>query len=487
MKQSIKRLLSATVAATMTLSLSATAFADDVGAINENPRDSFYQTYGYERAADVFYNGKYMNFPLAYPLVQNGTTYVPLAYFAETIGADVEYFAETHSVELTYKGDKIFFDIGSSDYSVNDGAIQQLPYPTFAAANSTMVPVRFITDVFGYGLYWNGTEKQVIIVDIENLKAGIDTDYTIFTELMQFANGSVEGGQLLTGSFTYEIESDGIVVTTVSEVNIHADNDAGINAQMDLAVDFGDHADLLLEELQGHEDSALAEALLQALGAFNLDMICDINTMDLYFQSDIIPTLIPFMLGTTANDLGVDGETWYKISLFDLMSEQDKIIFEAAFSDALILENDLTMENLVDYILEQSRENDNDYNDFYALAKGILDFAHNDNFVKNGANYVYADSQEVGGSPMTWNLTIHTENDKVISYICEFGMYDDYTTLDCSIAQASQNEITFIINASIFDDLFYEMTGDFEMELTDAPVVLVPDSNDILNLTPYLQ
>ncbi|SET35951.1 copper amine oxidase N-terminal domain-containing protein [Paenibacillus sp. NFR01] len=81
-----------------------------------------------------------------YPIVIQGTTYVPLRYIAEDLDAALAWNAVDRSISVTddVYGDKVVFKIGSDQALVNGMALK-LPRPVFVDEyGSAYVPLRFI-------------------------------------------------------------------------------------------------------------------------------------------------------------------------------------------------------------------------------------------------------------------------------------------------------------------------------------------------------
>ncbi|WP_150268496.1 copper amine oxidase N-terminal domain-containing protein [Paenibacillus tepidiphilus] len=81
-----------------------------------------------------------------YPIVENGTTYVPLRYVAEDLDATVEWDAANRAIVVTEDvyGDQLVFRIGSDQVLVNGTAVK-LVKPVFVDEyGDAYVPLRFL-------------------------------------------------------------------------------------------------------------------------------------------------------------------------------------------------------------------------------------------------------------------------------------------------------------------------------------------------------
>lgn len=79
------------------------------------------------------------------PVIQNGTTLVPLRVISEKIGASVDWKTETQQVTVVKGEDKIELTINSKKAKVN-GQILDMPQAPQTINGVTMLPIRFIAD-----------------------------------------------------------------------------------------------------------------------------------------------------------------------------------------------------------------------------------------------------------------------------------------------------------------------------------------------------
>jgi len=113
----------------------------------------------------VFIEGKQQTYTQS-PVNQNGNVLVPLRGIFESLGATVKWESSTKTVTATKGGTTVVLTIGSSTAYVNGK-----PVVLNAAAQlingSTMVPIRFISEVFGGVVEWDKTTKSVIVFQNE--------------------------------------------------------------------------------------------------------------------------------------------------------------------------------------------------------------------------------------------------------------------------------------------------------------------------------
>ncbi len=101
--------------------------------------------------------------PLVTPaMIMESRTLVPVRFVSETLGARVSWDAETRSVGIKNDEFEIGLTIDSNRATVN-GKVKLLDAPPRIINNSTMVPIRFISETMGSEVEWNGDTRQVMI------------------------------------------------------------------------------------------------------------------------------------------------------------------------------------------------------------------------------------------------------------------------------------------------------------------------------------
>ncbi|MBO8129243.1 MAG: copper amine oxidase N-terminal domain-containing protein [Peptococcaceae bacterium] len=92
----------------------------------------------------------------------NGYTFVPLRIVLEKMGAVVSWQAETRQVVLVKDSKTVCLKPGSRWAEVN-GKSQKIDAVPFVRDGAIYVPLRFISETFGYQVLWNATADGVAI------------------------------------------------------------------------------------------------------------------------------------------------------------------------------------------------------------------------------------------------------------------------------------------------------------------------------------
>lgn len=94
------------------------------------------------------------------PVIENGTTLLPIRGVAEAIGCDVDYEPRTQSISLCSAETEVNLQIGSTALEIN-GQTSQMPVAAKIENDRTMIPLRATTEALGCDVSWE-QETQTI-------------------------------------------------------------------------------------------------------------------------------------------------------------------------------------------------------------------------------------------------------------------------------------------------------------------------------------
>lgn len=109
----------------------------------------------------VHVNGHIISFDTA-PVIENDTALVGFRAVLEALGAEVEWDGAAQTVTAQKDGTSIVLTINSDTSKVNEKSVSLLAAPKIIG-NSTMIPVRFISEQFGMKVKWDGNSKLITI------------------------------------------------------------------------------------------------------------------------------------------------------------------------------------------------------------------------------------------------------------------------------------------------------------------------------------
>lgn len=114
------------------------------------------------QSVTVVVNGQPMSFAQP-PIERAGRVFVPLRGVFERLGASVVY--SNGQINATGHGRDISLTIGSTQATVG-GSPQTLDVAPFIVASTTFVPLRFISQALGASVNWNDSTSTVTIVSM---------------------------------------------------------------------------------------------------------------------------------------------------------------------------------------------------------------------------------------------------------------------------------------------------------------------------------
>lgn len=115
------------------------------------------------QAADiqVYIDGNKPSFTES-PIIQNGTTLVPMRELFQSLGTDVQWNQQNKSITATYNGRILILFIGKKEVEI-DGNKIALPAAPVIKNDTTFVPIRIIGEFFDQDVQWDADTSTVQI------------------------------------------------------------------------------------------------------------------------------------------------------------------------------------------------------------------------------------------------------------------------------------------------------------------------------------
>jgi len=102
--------------------------------------------------------------PAVAPVIENGSTLVPLRIISENMGASVTWNGEERSVTIEKGDTNIYLVLDQTDVTVN-GQVKTLAVAPKSIDGSTMVPIRFVSENLDCAVSWDGANQTVSIIE----------------------------------------------------------------------------------------------------------------------------------------------------------------------------------------------------------------------------------------------------------------------------------------------------------------------------------
>lgn len=122
--------------------------------------------------ANIVFDKELLELPQK-PFIIEGITYVPIREICEKLGFKVEWNNQNY-VTISKGEDYLYFSIGAKEAMFN-GKMQPMPY-TMVVNDKTMVPLRFISEVFGLEVSWEDRLKTVIISSTSDIPTPLELE-----------------------------------------------------------------------------------------------------------------------------------------------------------------------------------------------------------------------------------------------------------------------------------------------------------------------
>ena len=114
------------------------------------------------KSADVSINGEALDLTGRKPIIENGTTLIPLRAVFEKLGGKVDWIGETKTIIITRDNLRLELAIGSYTMKKNGEEIK-LAVPARLINSTTYIPLRAVVQALGGKIGWDGANKLITI------------------------------------------------------------------------------------------------------------------------------------------------------------------------------------------------------------------------------------------------------------------------------------------------------------------------------------
>lgn len=333
---------------------------------------------------NVKLNDRCIAFPDAVPELKNGSTMVPVRAVMEALGAKIE--VQTSKSFTILRGDtKIQMTVGESKAVVeNNGKQEQvaLAEASYLKNNRVYIPVSFVSEVFGFTLYWDQDYKSAVLLDRDAIVKQLNERFSTANLFMQSQAKLLTGNWITTGNFNINVEIiDSIdgnkTYTATGTSKTHSGGGAmTMEASLDLSK-FSAMLDSFAALSDGQDTSALA--MLKPFMKVNYFTMKVVPEGDYYIKSELYDQLATTMLGLTIDK---NKETWYRLGHMDptLLTTEGYTV-----GNYLYAMTDSTMVYQTPFLC---------YETLMQTATQLERFVGNDCFTTQGESYVFSMNKE---------------------------------------------------------------------------------------------
>ena len=96
------------------------------------------------------------------PIIEDGSTLVPMRFLFDQMGADVEWDSETQTATATLDNKAVTFSIDNVNARINNKPAK-MDVPARLVNGKTMVPLRFLSENMGYDVDWDADSRTAIV------------------------------------------------------------------------------------------------------------------------------------------------------------------------------------------------------------------------------------------------------------------------------------------------------------------------------------
>ena len=139
-------------------------------------------------------------------IIRNERVLVPVRAFFEFIGADVRWEENTRAVSINSKGISIAMHIGIKDYTVN-GSLLKMDVAPLLYNDSTMVPVRFVSEGLKYSVSWDG-ERRIVSINTKANQVSLKNSSRQYKVVIDPGHGGSQTGAVYGGITEKELNLD---------------------------------------------------------------------------------------------------------------------------------------------------------------------------------------------------------------------------------------------------------------------------------------
>lgn len=129
------------------------------------------------------------------PVIVEGNTLVPVRAMIENLGGSVEWNSQNQSTTLKYENNEIVLTINNKTAYLNNEEHQLNTAPVIINGR-TMLPIRFISESFGFNVSWNESEKTITIEKSSEKPLIVYYSRTGTTEKVAQTLKSIVGGDI---------------------------------------------------------------------------------------------------------------------------------------------------------------------------------------------------------------------------------------------------------------------------------------------------
>ncbi len=140
----------------------------------------------------VMYNGEYLEFADASPIIIDGRVLLPFRGVFERMGASVSYDDSTRAVRADFGTSTVSFSLDGREIASSEGTVYTMDVPPTVINGRTLVPVRAVAEAAGLTVDWDNDERTVVIINEDAISGLIAAKLPVYRQLSALAAASAK-------------------------------------------------------------------------------------------------------------------------------------------------------------------------------------------------------------------------------------------------------------------------------------------------------
>ena len=382
-------------------------------------------------SARVMMDGKYIEFNSdSLPKNVSGRIMVPYRAIFEYLGLEVGYDQATK--EISGKTSDFTLKMKSGDKNITlvhaDGTSETktMDVAPYISGGRTFVPTRFVSEMLGYTVGWDSSNKTVVIIDGKKIAANADKDFSTFMKLNELNTDNTAGEK--TGL-------SGKVNGVVEGINEEFNMDLNMNAA-------------------------------GATQTINAKVKFDGKTGDMYMKAD----------GVT------EKSQWLKFNIASVLGDSDIDIQSLLQKTA---SGNIDPSDIINMIINASSDEMTvtSYDEMKAVYDGLKLMIGDNAFKKSGNSYKASFDNTLDGTKLSGNITINVNSaDKATDY--SMNISTDSSDMKLSIsAKGTATKTELSMSMDVPDSMVMNMKLALDMKETSKhPDVSIPAGETVVDI-----
>lgn len=362
------------------------------------------------------------------------------------------------------------------------------------ALGSTYVPVRFAAEALGAGVGWDADSRTVLILDAEKETASLleGRSFTWMDKLLDYSkkynSGIWNSDMTVTGSVKVDMSepenglSLAFDVPVTVQMNTVTQDAEKMEAKVLVKADLASVRAALEKDMEAEEAASLA-AIVDSLAenGISCDLRCDLTTGKLYCIADLSA------LGGMEAMAGLESDTWYMLDMGAIYAEQGISLEELTAAARSLSMRDVLELALTPALSDASLDDTQSYAALHNAMSTLVNFLSDDGFKRSGDACVSEWSVEDDGAAFKISLSLALKGEEVSGYAMDMSLTGveaevGAVEVTCRAAVDDKDAVSgaVVLNVGELLQSSFELSGSYQQG-SAAPATEPPAGAEIIN------